>query len=92
MKKISSLTLRQSFTKVLATLQKTGEPILIEKSRKPAAVLISLEDFQRRFVDRDADDRRRQLIEKIKSTAMQSHDRRPSEELLEELREGRKGA
>lgn len=90
MKTISSLTLRQSVTKVLATLRRTGEPILVENGRKPAAVLISLEDYQMRFVDRDAHERRIALIKKILDSAAIADDPCPAEDILRELRGGQK--
>lgn len=65
MKKVNALTLRQSFGKVLKELEKNGEPILLEKGREPRAVLISIKDFQERFVDRVAADERRELVEDI---------------------------
>ncbi len=63
MKKVNALTLRQSFGRVLRELEKTGEPILLEKGREPKAVLISIKDFNERFVDRKALEERKKLIE-----------------------------
>lgn len=68
MKKTNALKLRQSLGSVLTLLQKTGEPILVEKGSKPAAVLITLEDYKKRFVDFDADQLRKEIVEKILST------------------------
>ena len=62
MKRTSSLKLRQSLGKILKDLNRDGEPILVEKDRKPAAVLISLEDYQKRFADKDADAARSEII------------------------------
>jgi len=67
MEKTNALKLRQSLGKVLQRLQKTGQPILVEKDRKPVAVLISLEDFQNRFVDKIADAARSKIIDHIRS-------------------------
>ena len=57
MKKTNALKLRQSLGMILKDLQKTGQPLLVEKDRKPAAVLITVEDYFKRFVDREADER-----------------------------------
>jgi prevent-host-death family protein len=54
----NALALRQSLGKILARLKKTGAPILIQKGKQPVAVLITLEDYQRRFVDIEADAQR----------------------------------
>lgn len=49
--KVNALKLRQSLGAVLEKLKKSGEPIIIEKGRVPVAVLISIEVFNRRFID-----------------------------------------
>ena len=67
MKKTNALKLRQSLGAVLKELSKSGEPILIEKDRKPAAVLISLADYQQRFADLDGDLERQKIVEGILS-------------------------
>lgn len=68
MRKINALMVRQSLGRVLDQLEKTGEPIIVEKDRKPRAVLITLEDFERRFVDVAARDRRREIARQIKES------------------------
>lgn len=60
MKKANALQLRQNMGKIVSELLRTGEPILLEKSRKSVAVLITVEDYQKRFVDREADVLRKQ--------------------------------
>lgn len=87
MKKTNALRLRQSVGAILKLLEKGGEPVLIERNGKPAAVLISLEDYQRRFVDRDADEKRRELVRSILGAGL----RLPKGETsLSVLREGRR--
>lgn len=86
MKKINALELRKSLGKIISLLEEGGDPILVERGRKPAAVLISLEDFKERFVDKDADERRLMLRDTIISMASQSNDKTSSEVLLRELR------
>ena len=61
--------------------------IFIEKGRKPKAVLISLRDYNERFVDAAAADERERLAEEIlalRSRARRS--RRTSVEVVRELR------
>jgi PHD/YefM family antitoxin component YafN of YafNO toxin-antitoxin module len=67
MERVNALQMRQSLGKVLQRLIKTGKPVLVEKDRKPAAVLITLEDYHKRFVDREADEARRQIAASIKN-------------------------
>jgi PHD/YefM family antitoxin component YafN of YafNO toxin-antitoxin module len=88
MKKINALELRQSLSKIIDLLQKTGEPILLEKGRKPAAVIISIEDYKLRFVEKDADQRRKQLKAEIAQMKRNSKNKTKSEELLRTLRNG----
>lgn len=88
MQKINALELRQSLSKVMHKLQRGGKPILVEKGRKPAAVLISLEDFKKRFVEKQADEIRHQVQAKILGLARKSGLKRNAEELIRELRDG----
>ena len=87
MKKINSLKLRQSLSSILATLAKSGEPILLEKNRKPAAVIISLKDFQERFVELELSRQRKECIDAIRSLARPAAVKESSEDLLHEIRE-----
>lgn len=86
MKKTNALQMRQSLGKVLKRLKATGEPILVEQDRKPAAVLISLEDFQKRFVDRVADRNRKELVERIKRAKIKLPAGKTSLDLIREIR------
>lgn len=86
MEKVNALQLRQSLGKTLARMQKTGEPILVEKGRRPVAVLISLEEYQKRFVDFEADQRRRELVKKIRSANLPLPDGKSSLDLIREIR------
>lgn len=72
MHKVNALQLRQSVSKIVSRLQKNGEPILLEKGRKPVAVIISLEDFKKRFVEKDADEQRKKLQARIVALARKS--------------------
>ena len=86
MKKANALQLRQNMGKVIKSLETTGEPILLEKNRKPVAVLISIEDYQTRFVDREADAARNELVERIKNTNLKNSDGKTTLELIRDLR------
>lgn len=86
MQKVNALELRHSLSKIIGKLQKSGRPILLEKSRKPAAVLISLEDYKKRFAEKDADDKRLELQKKILGLARKSVNKESAEELVHSLR------
>lgn len=86
MKKTNALKLRQSLGKLLEELAKDGEPILIEKDRKPAAVLIAIDDFQRRFADREADALRAELVERIARHRIRLPKGKSSLDLIHEAR------
>lgn len=58
MKIMNALQIRKNLGKVLQELEETGEPILLSKGRKVRAALITFEDFQRRFIDRQAEEAR----------------------------------
>lgn len=84
--KTNALQLRQSLGSILKRLQTTKQPILIERNSKPAAVLITLEDYQKRFVDREADEKRRELVERIKEMRVTLPDNQDSHDLIRDLR------
>lgn len=88
MKKVDSLALRQSLGRVLRALEKSGEPIMVERRNKPAAILISLDDFQKRFVDKNADERRRVVVAGIRALRIKLPRGKSSTRLLRKLREG----
>lgn len=66
MNAVSALDVRNSLGRILDDLDSTGEPIVINKGRNARAVLISLEDFERRFIEYQAQERRKELIERVR--------------------------
>lgn len=86
MKRVNALQLRQSLGKVVEELQRDGEPILLERARKPVAVLISLRDFRERFVEKAAAEAREELFRRMDELARPSSDPTPAVEILRELR------
>ena len=65
MKTINALTIRNNLGKVLQELEETREPVLVSKGRKVRAALISIEDFQTRFVDKQAEAEKEQWMKKL---------------------------
>ena len=86
MKTTNALKLRQSLGDLLDSLEQDGEPILVERHQKPTAVLISLRDYQRRFVDRIADEKRKEIIHRITNSNLQLPAGINSLEILHEAR------
>jgi len=65
MKTINALTIRNNLGKVLQELEETREPVLVSKGRKVRAALISIEDFQTRFIDKQAEAEKEQWMKKL---------------------------
>ncbi len=72
MKKVNALKVRNQFGEVLDMLENDGEPILIEKKKVVRAVLISYEDFQTRFIDKQAEEEKRRFFNQVRSHAAPS--------------------
>jgi prevent-host-death family protein len=86
MRSINALQLRHSLGNILKLLQKSGDPILVQRGKQPVAVLISVKDYQERFVDRDADERRRAAVARIRSLRFTPPKGKTTLDLLRELR------
>ena len=66
MNAVNALEVRNNLGRILDDLDSTGEPIVINKGRTARAVLISLEDFERRFIEYQAQERRQELLERVR--------------------------
>jgi prevent-host-death family protein len=86
MKSVNALKLRQQLGSVIRSLQETGNPILIERNSKPAAVLISIEDYKKRFVDCEADEKRKEMVEILLRTKLRLPAGKTSLDLLHQGR------
>jgi PHD/YefM family antitoxin component YafN of YafNO toxin-antitoxin module len=86
MKTVNALTVRNKLGEVLETLTRTGEPILVSKGRRVRAVLITPDDFQKRFVDVQAAEAKERLLHSIKGARKGKVVQRSSLEMLRELR------
>src|SRR2546421_9986503 len=87
MKKVTALQLRQSLSKVLSGLEKTGEPILLQRGQRPVGVIISLKDFRERFVEKAASEERHRIFEEMDRLVRKPADLTPAIEILRELRD-----
>ncbi len=68
MRNVNALEVRNRLGALLDDLERTGEPVIVSKGRRPRAVLISVADFQRRFVDRQTEERRQALLDKVRAS------------------------
>ena len=86
MRTVNALTIRNRLGEVLDRLLRDGEPVLISKGRKVQAVLITLEDFKTRFLDRQAEEDRRRLLETVADLRADRLEDVGSLDLLREMR------
>lgn len=83
---VNALELRNHLGEVLDRLERTREPLLVSKGRNVRAVLITPEDFRKRFLDRQVDERRRELLDRIRDMRRPTTTTRTTLEILRELR------
>ncbi len=86
MKTVNALTVRNKLGEILETLTRTGEPILVSKGRQVRAVLITPEQFQRRFLDFQAAEEKKKLLRVIKDLRAKKVEKKGSLEVLRQLR------
>jgi len=67
MEEVNALKIRNHLGEVLDQLTKTGEPILVSKGREIRAVLVTPEQFQRRFLDWQAEHERKVFLDRLKT-------------------------
>ena len=86
MKEVPALTLRNRLGEILEQLRKTGEPVLVSKGRKARAVMITPEQFEQRFLVYQAEEKKRELLAKVRASRSARIGRKTSLEVLRELR------
>ncbi len=57
MKEVNALRLRNHLGEIIEELNATGEPVLISKARKIRAVLITPDQYARRFLDYQSEEK-----------------------------------
>lgn len=83
---VNALKLRNQLGEVLEELDREKEPILVSKQKKIRAVLIPYEEFQKRFIDKQAEEERRKLLESIRSHRVDAPEGFDSVAVLRRLR------
>jgi PHD/YefM family antitoxin component YafN of YafNO toxin-antitoxin module len=86
MKTVNALQMRNHFGQVLQELEENREPILLSKGKRVRAALITIEDFQRRFLDRQAEEERERWHQGLQKLRAGRIGGRSSLEVLRELR------
>jgi PHD/YefM family antitoxin component YafN of YafNO toxin-antitoxin module len=86
MRQVNALKIRNHLGEVLNMLAADSEPILISKGRKIAAVLITQEQYQRRFLDHQTEEKKRKMLERLAEMKANRVGSRNSLSLLRELR------
>ena len=86
MKTVNALKIRNNLGEVLDSLEKNGEPILLSKGRKIRAVLITPQEFKKRFLDKQVEEEKKKLLQKIKELRASPVTKKNSIDVLRELR------
>ena len=86
MHQVNALTIRNRLGEVLDQLEADGRPILISRGRKVRAVLVSLEDFHKRFVDVQAEEEKERFLERVRDLKGKKAEDLDSVRLLRQLR------
>ena len=83
---VNALKLRNNLGAILDQLTETGEPILVSKERKIRAVLITPEQYEKRFVDWQAKKEKEKFLDDIKSLKNKRIGKKDSVSVLRQLR------
>lgn len=86
MRTVNALKIRNHLGEVLDSLEKDGEPILLSKGRKIRAVLITPEEFKKRFLDKQVEEEKKKLLQRIKDFRADSVIKKDSIDVLRGLR------
>lgn len=65
MEEVNALKVRNNLGEILDRLNDKKEPILISKGRKIRAVLVTPEQFKKRFLDWQAEDEKKRFLDGI---------------------------
>ena len=65
MEQVNALKLRNNLGEILDRLRDKGEPILVSKGRKIRAVLVTPEQFEKRFLDWQAEEQRKRFLDNV---------------------------
>jgi len=63
---VNALKVRNNLGEILDRLNATGEPIFVSKGRKIRAVLVTPDQFQKRFLDYQAEKEKERFLERVR--------------------------
>jgi PHD/YefM family antitoxin component YafN of YafNO toxin-antitoxin module len=86
MEEVNALKLRNNLGEILDRLRDKGEPILVSKGRKLRAVLVTPEQFERRFLDWQAAEQRQRFLKNVAQLKKNTISRMDSLTVLRQLR------
>ena len=86
MEQVNALKLRNHLGEILDRLRDKGEPILVSKGRKIRAVLVTPEQFEKRFLDWQAEEQRKRFMDNVAQLKKKKKGRLDSLTVLRQLR------
>ncbi len=86
MEEVNALKIRNNLGEILDRLNDKGEPILISKGRKIRAVLVTPEQFEKRFLDWQAKDEKNRFLDTVKRLRKRRKEKLSSLTVLRQLR------
>ncbi len=86
MEEVNALKIRNNLGEILDRLNDKGEPILISKGRKIRAVLVTPEQFEKRFLDYKSREDKEKLLDSLKRLRKKKKGKQSSLSLLRKLR------
>jgi PHD/YefM family antitoxin component YafN of YafNO toxin-antitoxin module len=86
METVNALKLRSNLGEILDRLRDKGEPIIISKGRKVRAVLVTPEQFEKRFLDWQAEEQQKNFLETVSQLKKKKMGRQDSLTVLRQLR------
>ena len=86
MEEVNALQIRNNLGEILDWLNDKGEPILISKGRKIRAVLVTPEQFEKRFLDWQTKDEKTRFLDAVKRLRKRKRGTLNSLSILRQLR------
>ena len=86
MEQVNALKLRNNLGEILDRLRDQGEPILVSKGRIIRAVLVTPEQFEKRFLDWQAEEQRKRFMDNVAQLKKKKKGRLDSLTVLRQLR------
>lgn len=90
MEEVNALKVRNNLGEILDRLNDSGEPIYISKGRKIRAVLVTPEQFEKRFFDWRVKEEKKRLLDTVKGMRKGKKGKLSSLSVLRQIR-GYKG-